>query len=140
MAVFLDDKGREWTLRFDHALMLSIRKRLGVDLHNMTEQAKALDRMADDAALFVNMLYMLCEEQCQQQGITDEDFGRGLAEGETTARAILAIQEAILSFTTPQRREIARKMIGATLGARQRAEEMVGNLVTKALAETTCGL
>jgi hypothetical protein len=137
VATFRDDREREWTVRLDHALLLRIRKVLAVDLHNMTEQAKALARMAEEPELLVNVLYLACEEQCKARDLSDEDFGRGFAEGETFERACLAFQEALLSFTPPQRRQIVKQTMTTTLGVRQRAEEMVANLVTRAINEAT---
>jgi hypothetical protein len=140
VAQFKDDAGREWVLRFDHSAMRDIYKRLGVNLHNTAEQAKAIDRMADEPGLLVDVCYVLCERQCQQRGITDEDFGRGFAQGETFEQGVSALMEALLSFTSPQRRDLAKRTMSLTLGVRTRAEELVGTILTKVMDETTKAL
>ena len=136
MAQFKDDEGREWVLRFDHSAMRDIQKRLGVNLHNTAEQAKAIDRMADDPGLIVDVCYVLCERQCQHRGITDEDFGRGFAQGETFERGVSALMEALISFTSPQRRDLAKRTMSLTLGVRRKAEKMVGDILKKAVKQS----
>jgi hypothetical protein len=140
VAQFKDDEGREWELRFDHSLMRTIHKRLRVNLHNTAEQAKAIDRMAEDIELLVNVLYLLCKEQCDSAGVSDEEFGKGFGTGETFDRANSALMEALLSFTSPQRRDLAKRTMSLTLGVRTRAEELVGTILTKAMDETTKAL
>lgn len=121
-AMFIDEEKREWSLRLDYSLVRSIRKRLGIDLADLKGQGEALAKMADNIELLVNTIYLIVEPQCQAKGITDEDFGRGLA-GDAFERARLALLEAIINFTPPQDRGAALMIQAILTTARKQATE-----------------
>lgn len=142
-ASFKDDEGREWHLRLNHTLVAEIRDALGVNLHHVDEQAKALQRMAEDPVLLVNVVYLVCERQCQRLKISDEDFGRGFG-GDTYQAAVEAFQEAVLLFTPPPRRDVARFAMSMTTGAMESATETVKQVLQKTMDDAqsklaTCG-
>jgi hypothetical protein len=117
MATFTDEAGREWNLRLDYSAVRQIRKSLGVDLIDLKGQGAAFARMADDLELLVNVLYLALADQCAAKGITDEEFGRGLA-GEAFQEAANALQEAAISFLPPPDREAARRLLTILTGAK----------------------
>lgn len=121
-AVFTDEAGREWSLRLDYSLVRHLRKRLAIDLADLKGQGEALAKMADDIELLVNTIYLIVEQQCQAKGVTDEDFGRGLA-GDAFERARLALLESIINFTPPQDRGAALMVQAILTTARKQATE-----------------
>lgn len=142
MAKFLDDEGREWEVRLNHTLLREIRDATGLDLHNLTEQGKALVKMADDQSLLVDTVYLTCERQCARRGISSERFGEGFAKGETFELAAYALRDALLDFTRPLDRDLAAKVLDLTEGQRTQAVEMARGFVMKAMEampQTTSG-
>jgi hypothetical protein len=142
-ASFKDDLGREWNLRLDFSLVRSIRDSLGVDLLSLEQQGNALTRMADDPALLVDVVYLICEKQCQRRKISDEEFGHGFT-GETFQTAAAAFMEALVSFTPPPRRDLAKFAMTMTTGAMEAATETAKQILQKTLDEAqeqlaTCG-
>lgn len=138
-ASFKDDEGREWHLRLNHTLVAEIRDALGVNLHHVDEQAKALQRMADEPELLVNVLYLVCEKQCQRLKIGEEDFGRGFG-GDTYENAALAFREAVVLFTPPPRRDVAKFAMTMTQGAMEAATETVKQILQKTMDDAKASL
>jgi len=142
-ASFKDDLGREWVLRIDDSLARSIREAVGVNLYNPEEQAKALQRMADEPGMLVDVVFLICERQCQHRKISDEEFGRGFT-GDTFQAAATALVEAIVNFTPPPRRDVAKFAMSMTTGAMETATETARQILQKTMEDAqttlaTCG-
>lgn len=133
-ASFKDDLGREWSLRLDFSLVRSIRDAVGIDLLNLEQQGSSLQKMADDPALLVDVVYLMCEKQCQRRKISDEEFGQGFT-GETFQLAAAAFMEALISFTPPPRRDLAKFAMTMTTGAMEAANETAKQIIQKTLDE-----
>jgi hypothetical protein len=56
-----------------------------------------MGQLLDDPVRFVNVLYVLVREQCEQRGVTDEQFGESLY-GDALWGAIKAFEECLISF------------------------------------------
>lgn len=98
MPSFKDSGNREWKVTLDGPKIKNIRDRLGVDIAN-TDGTVYAD-LRSDAALLIDVLYLLCEKQCQSLNpkVTSEDFGEMIfGEGLKVAREALA--DAIVDFT-----------------------------------------
>jgi hypothetical protein len=105
MHTFADNKSRTWALSLDVASLKRVRDMLGVDLRFAAFGGPLLLRLADDAELLVNVLYVLCKDQADTRGVSDEDFGRGLV-GEAIAAATNALVMALADFMPPARRRV----------------------------------
>ncbi|MFO7971921.1 MAG: hypothetical protein R6U40_09240, partial [Desulfobacterales bacterium] len=69
-----------------------------------------LERLADDPVLLVDVLYVLCEEQAQRDGVSDEDFGRGL-RGDALDAAARAFLEALADFCPSRKARLIRGLV-----------------------------
>lgn len=124
MATFTDNKGRSWEIALDVAAMKRVRSALGVDLYKATDDGlRPLGELLKDGILFVDVLFVLCREQAKEQGVSDEDFGRGLA-GDAVEHAAAAFLEALVSFTPSQKRAALEKALA--LGRAVQAGVMAG--------------
>ena len=90
MAKFTDKRNRDWIINVDAASIANVREALGV---NLVDRA-SFKRMADDPCLLCNVLFVLCEEQAKQRGISDVQFGHLLATGMVIAYATRALIKA----------------------------------------------
>ncbi len=81
MQTFADKDGSNWSIDLSVGIMEEVKGKLGVDLLDpIDEDNKLVMNLAPMGAknimLFVNTLYLLCEDQCKENGITDKQFGR----------------------------------------------------------------
>lgn len=118
MPTFKDANDREWTIRLDAPTVLRIRAATcdrercrhlqgsgctGIDLVDMSGDTQA--QLHRDVVLLVNVLYLLCEPEAKQRGVTDEQFGAALV-GDAIYHATTAMDEAIAFFFPEQTRKI----------------------------------
>ncbi len=91
MPKFIDKRKRDWTIHVDAASIKNVCEVLGVDLGDRA----SFKRLADDPVLLCNVLFVLCEDQAKERGISDVQFGRLLATGNVIAHATKALIRAM---------------------------------------------
>ena len=113
MPKFTDNAGREWNIHIDVPAARMVRKELGADLLDLDE---GLPKIYGDPVLLCDVLYLLCREQSERAGVSDEEFGRGL-RGEVLGDACSAFLHALMDFFPPRQREMlaAIEAMGETL-------------------------
>ena len=109
MATFKDTAGNEWTPAVTVASVKRVRQLLDLDLLDLQEGG-VLQRLAQDHVLLVDVLYVVCKDQADHHGITDEAFG-GAMRGDVLAEATDAFLEELAVFFPRQKREILLKML-----------------------------
>ena len=121
MNSFKDCHQREWHLEISINEVRRVKKLAGLDILDL-DQGKALQRLANDPILLVDVLWILCEEQAEKHGMTDEQFGRAF-RGNTIEDATDALFEALVDFFPPQRQHLLKKVMEAakTMGQKERA-------------------
>lgn len=124
---FIDSKGRKWDATVDVPTVKTIRNTLKVDLMDLLNgKPDALVQLIDDPILLVDALYLICREQCQEKGINDEEFGRGLV-GEGIDNAVDAFLVGVTYFFPKGRRAVALEVV-------RKIGESMDRVTTKALA------
>lgn len=140
MHKFKDCEGREWGIAVNVSSVKRVKDALQLDLLAVAD-GKLLTELSDDPLLLCNVLYVLCEKQCEAIGVSDEQFGEGLA-GDAIADATKALMEELVDFFPPGRREILSRALAkvqqAQAMALKRAEKCmqdsrIDDLVTKEL-------
>lgn len=108
MATFTDATGKAWDVALSIGSAMAVKSRLGVCLVDLTEEDRAakrseadIQRLLADPVLFINVMYVLCEQQAQACDISDEGFGRSLDLDSLTS-ALEALVEALTVFTLPR--------------------------------------
>lgn len=117
MHIFKDNQGRSWNFALNVWEMKRIRASLGVDLVNAVAlgkdgnvQADLVDRIANDPCLLVDILWVVCEEQAKEDGVSDADFGSSLA-GDAVEEATRAFLDELVDFFPGARRLFLRKAV-----------------------------
>ena len=113
MPKFTDNAGRECNTHIDVPAARMVRKELGADLLDLDE---GLPKIYGDPVLLCDVLYLLCREQSERAGVSDEEFGRGL-RGEVLGDACSAFLHALMDFFPTRQREMlaAMEAMGETL-------------------------
>ena len=129
MASFDDNAGRSWTLRIDVSAIRRVREALDVDLLDLAG-GPLLERVAGDPVLLVDILYVLCSAQADEQSVDAEAFGAAMA-GDAIDRATGALLEALADFFPSRKAALLRQVIdkGQTLAERllARAEKRLAD-------------
>lgn len=111
MHTFEDDKGRTFCLQVNVASLKEIKQRVGIDLLVLLDgDNKPLTKLVSHPVKLVDALYLLSKEDCDGQGISDEDFGRGLG-GEAIERATNAFLQALIDFFPRGQRTLMRELL-----------------------------
>jgi hypothetical protein len=130
MYTFKDELGREWNFRLTIQIAEEIFKRCErpdstpsdkkyYDLLSIvdSEQPQYYQPFVNGridlnrAAKLVNLFYVVCEKQCKERKISEQEFGELMA-GETFGNCLLAFQEALLNFIPkPEFRELVQTIL-----------------------------
>ena len=137
MKSFTDNMGRTWTLVVNVAAIKRVRALCGVDLNAIVEvdrdnnpTAELLERLSTDPVLLVDVLYAVCKPECEQKGVTDEDFGAAMA-GDAIEQATGALLDEVVDFFPEAKRTALRKILAATRRfealAKKRLEDLLAD-------------
>jgi hypothetical protein len=112
MHVFTDATGRNWTITINVAALKKVKALTGVNLLELLDNnLEGLSALLSDVVKLVDILYVLCKDQADALGISDEDFGRALG-GDSLEQAVDAFLEEFVDFFPNRRaREALRKML-----------------------------
>jgi len=152
MKTFFDDENREWKLNLTWAKAEEIalrcerpdstpEKRTTYDLFNITdkEQIEAFTLYdpytgrfnIQTAKYLVNILYVLCEEQCAERGMTDVQFGEMLM-GSLFSRAWESFMEELVNFIQhPEQRTLFQNLLYLAEGTQRSALQEVNQTLTQ---------
>ena len=121
MSSFKDANSRQWVLEITIGGVRRVKQIAGLDLLDL-EQGRVLNQLANDVVLLVDVLWILCEDQGQQHGINDEQFGRAF-RGDVIEDATEALFEALVDFFPPQRQILLKKVMetAKAMGQKERA-------------------
>lgn len=110
MKPFKDAEGRTWEVRVTVETIRRARDVAGVDLAKVIDPAAGVsERLADPVAL-VDVLYCCCREDAEKRGISDEQFGRGMA-GDALDAGLTALLEDLADFFPSGRGALLRQTL-----------------------------
>ena len=134
MKSFTDNLGRTWTLVVNVATVKRVRALCEVDLNTVVEvedgkpSAKLLERLSSDPVLLVDVLYAVCKPECDQRGVSDEDFGAAMA-GDSVEAATDALLDEIIDFFPETKRRAFRKILSASRRFGEAAKKRLAELL-----------
>lgn len=107
MKTFIDNKGREWKLEINVATVKRVKTLIGTNLLEAVHGDLIKD-VTGDPVLLVDLLYCICKVQADAAGVTDEEFGAGLA-GDSIQAATDAFLDELIDFFPLGKRQILRR-------------------------------
>lgn len=126
---FTDNRGDDWVVFLDTTAAKRVRNLLEVDLLSFASEQQ-LARLSDDYILLVDVLWVLCEEQAAQRGVSDVDFGRRMV-GAPLEAARPALLRAIVDFFPPRQQAVLAaavdKIFECSEQMMRRAERLVAD-------------
>lgn len=142
MHTFRDNAGREWVVTVHVTAAKRVKALLGVNLYTLVDDGFAgFNRLISDPGDLVDVVYVLCKDEADARGLSDEDFGRAMG-GDSLAAARKAFTEAYIDFfDDPRRRaglakvfDASRKIIDVTM---ERALRGLDGRIEEALASAS---
>lgn len=129
MHTFTDHAGRVWTISIHVTAVKRCRALAGVDLYGLVdEKFEGLSKLLGDPCGLVDVLYVLCKDEADRLGVSDEDFGRGLG-GDSLERATAAFLEELTDFfPDPRVRAGMRRVMTA-------GHQLAGRLIDLAMVK-----
>ncbi len=140
MGTFRDTLGRPWQIEINVTTLRRVKALVNVNLLEVLEaKGTLLGRLMFDPFLLCDVLFAICKPEADAAGVSDEDFGKGLA-GDVLDAAFKALEEQIISFCqNPTDRANLRKAMeiagGAMQQARELATEKLNRIDPKAIVE-----
>lgn len=119
MKKFLDSSGREWSLNVTIGDAKRIKSNLSVDLLDHRQ----ITELAGDPYKLADVIYSLCGSQAKAAGVTDEQFGEGLA-GDAIDDATTALLEAITDFFPKRQRPALISLLAKIKEANTKGAEL----------------
>ena len=120
MKTFTDNTGRVGTLAVNVAAIKRVRALCGVNLSSIVEldkdnnpDTKLIEQLSTDPVLLVDVLYAVCKNECDQKGISDEEFGMAMS-GDAIEHATTALLDEIIDFFPEAKRLAFKKILSAT--------------------------
>ncbi len=110
MQKFVDRAGRIWIVDIDNTTLRRVKTLTGVHLLEAID-GDLITRLSTDPLLLGDVLYAICKPQADQQQITDEAFGEGLAGNsiDDATGALLEADQLLPGVATPSSAEGGRE-------------------------------
>jgi len=119
---FNDNEGRTWIISVTVDAIKRVRALCGVDLLEAID-GKLLERLVTDPITLCDCIYALCKPQADEQGVSDEDFGRAMA-GDCLEQATEALLEDLVDFFPQRRRDLLRGALSKLKAVEARALDL----------------
>jgi len=109
MGQFKDSTGRDWRIEINVATVKLVREILKVDLLDL-DGGTLIKQLIDDPVLLVDVIYVVCQDQAIDSGVTDQQFGRAMS-GDAIDRATQCLLEALTDFFPQHRRRLLKTAV-----------------------------
>lgn len=123
MASFKDSSGRVWVVEITVGTIRRVRSLVDINLLEVVE-GPLIERLSSDPLLLCDVLYAVCQPQAEESGLSDEDFGEGLA-GDVIDEATSALLESLVAFFPESRRRLLSKAANKYRQMEQKALALV---------------
>lgn len=105
MRTFKDSAGRTWKIDINVAQVKRVKSALSLDLLGLVDdRMRPLEQLLSDPVKLVDLIYVLCSEQVEKDGVSDEQFGRAMA-GDVIEAAAEAFVGALSDFFPSRQRQ-----------------------------------
>ena len=135
MARFSDTNGRPWDVRIDINAIRRVRAAFGLDLAKILASPDSLAALYGDIVQLVDVIYTICKPQADASGVSDIQFGEGLA-GDVLGMAIEAFEQAAIDFLPESRRRtLLRQILDSGKAVQAQATLRIENAIRDGLIE-----
>ena len=122
MKTFTDNTGRTWSIAINVGAVKRVRASLDVNLLDAVE-GKLIERLVSDPILLCDVIFILCQQEAETRGITDEQFGQAMA-GDAIDAATSALLEELVDFFPTGKRQVLTKALAKLKAFEAKAIEL----------------
>jgi hypothetical protein len=122
MKTFTDNTGRTWSIAINVGAVKRVRSGLDVNLLDAVE-GKLIERLVSDPVLLCDVIFVLCQQEAEARGITDEQFGQVMA-GDAIDSATSALLEELVDFFPSGKRQVLTKALAKLKAFEAKAIEL----------------
>ena len=122
MKTFTDNTGRTWAIAINVGAVKRVRACLDVNLLDAVE-GKLIERLVSDPILLCDVIFILCQQEAETRGITDEQFGQAMA-GDAIDAATSALLEELVDFFPTGKRQVLTKALAKLKAFEAKAIEL----------------
>lgn len=109
MKVFKDRNSKSWEISITVGTIKRVKDILGINLLDAVS-TDLLDQVRTDPVFLCDLLYVICKPQADRDGVSDIDFGEGLA-GDSIADATEAFLSELVDFFPSSQRNLLKKAL-----------------------------
>ena len=111
MKTFHDNADRTWTVAINVDALKRVRSLCDVDLVDaLQDGGTLLEKLTTDPVLLCDVIFAVCKEEADAKGVSDVDFGKGMA-GDPIEEATAALLEELVGFFPRGRREVFGRLM-----------------------------
>jgi hypothetical protein len=133
MKTFRDTTGREWTITVD---VNAIKRVMKAPIEHLGEPLKVnllelvdpdgdlLKKVVAYPPLVCDLTYALCKPQCDEKGVSDEEFGRAMG-GDALERVLDLVIEETIDFFPQARRAVLKRVLTKSQAFAEKARTLV---------------
>jgi len=108
---FTDGAEKSWDVVINVGQIRKVRDTLSLDIYKLIDdRAQPLSDLLSDPCRLVDVLYVLCREQAEKAGVSDEDFGRSFS-GDSLEAAGEAFLAELVDFFPGRPRASLKKLL-----------------------------
>ena len=122
MKTFTDHTGRTWSIAINVGAVKRVRSVLDVNLLDAVE-GTLIERLVSDPVLLCDVIFVLCQQEAEARGITDEQFGQAMA-GDAIDSATSALLEELVDFFPSGKRQVLTKALAKLKAFEAKAIEL----------------
>lgn len=120
MATFKDKTGVEWQVSLDAPIVEEVKEKHGIELTNLDRDP--LLKLRNDPMVLVAVVYLICQYQIEERGISAKDFGRSLPSPPD--EMMEAVKESIVNFSHSGRASHIREALTKYEEMSQKTDEL----------------
>ena len=120
MKTFKDSAGRDWLIVINYSAKERVQAMTGLDLFDLS----VFERIGDDPAKLIDVLYAVCKPDADKIPITKAQFVDSLV-GDVIEQAAEALTQEIIDFFPKRRREMLNKVLATARQVQDKAMEMI---------------
>lgn len=109
MKTFTDNTGKTWSIAINVGAVKRVRATLDVNLLDAVE-GKLIERLVSDPILLCDVIFVLCLQEAETRGITDEQFGQAMACDAIDAATSALLEELVDFFPTGKRQVLTKAL------------------------------
>lgn len=118
---FEDATGERWEIDVSVQTVIDVRQALEINLGTQAKQV--FERCASgDLEFSCNLLFVVCEDQAKERGVSDRDFGKRL-KNEILNEALKKFFRGLADFIQGPRGEALTKLLDAAEGLEKRMKD-----------------